>query len=269
MERRAKAPCRSPMAARTSVSSIAWWEGTAIPEDILERARRIAEQAEVFHIRRVETPVHFEANRLKSIERRETVGAAVRIIKDGRIGFGSSTALHDPGEVVRSALETAPFGAEARFDFPGPAQYPDVPVYDAAVGETPLEEMVQLGQRVVDAVRAFSEEVQVEGTVSRSESTVTMMNSRGGQFQYTKTTAGLGFEGTVIRGEDMLFVFDFESSCHPIADPSSVADSIVRQLEMAQRTAIVQSGPMPVIFMPTAVSSVLLAPTVTDRSIHR
>ena len=35
-------------------------------EEILELARKVAEEAEVFQVSSEETPVHFEANRLKS-----------------------------------------------------------------------------------------------------------------------------------------------------------------------------------------------------------
>ena len=223
----------------------------------------MAEQAEVFHVSRVETPVHFEANRLKSIETREATGAALRLVKDGRVGFSSSTDLDRPDDLVQSALETASFGAEARFELPGPVEYPEVPVYDDAVEQASLEEMVHLGQQIVDAVRTYSDEVQVEGSVTRALSTITLLNSSGGHVKYAKTTYSLGFEGTLIRGEDMLFVFDSQSSCHPIVDAAPVTNSILRQLEQAKETANPDSGSMPVIFMPTAVASVFLSPLLS------
>ncbi|TMB66439.1 MAG: TldD/PmbA family protein, partial [Chloroflexi bacterium] len=50
-----------------------------------------AQQAEVFAVESEETPVRFEANRLKEINARQTSGVALRVIVDGRIGFASST----------------------------------------------------------------------------------------------------------------------------------------------------------------------------------
>jgi len=222
-----------------------------------------SEQAEVFHLQRLESPIHFEANQLKSIETREMAGAALRLIKDGRVGFGSTTNLSTPEKLIGVALETAPFGVEAKFEFPGPAAYPDVPVYDPAVEQSRLDEMVSLGQSVIDTVRSYSDEVQVGGSVSRSVSTISLLNSRGARSVYTKSTYSLGFEGTVIRGEDMLFVFDFMSSCHPITDATSVAENMIRQLRLADVTAPMTTGVMPVIFTPTAVSSILLSPLVS------
>jgi predicted Zn-dependent protease len=61
-------------------------------EKILEVARKAgARQAEVFHVSNDETPVKFEANRLKELNARQTAGVALRVIVNGRIGFASST----------------------------------------------------------------------------------------------------------------------------------------------------------------------------------
>ncbi|MCH8200126.1 MAG: TldD/PmbA family protein, partial [Chloroflexi bacterium] len=98
---------------------------------ILDRASRDADEVEVYFVQSQSTPVGFEANALKEVDSSESAAVAVRVIKDGRVGFSSTSDLSDIDGVVEAALETAPFGAEAAFDFPGPGDYPDVPVYDA------------------------------------------------------------------------------------------------------------------------------------------
>ena len=231
-----------------------------ILEQILEKARRVAQEAEVFHLEQVDTPVRFEANQLTSIDTRELTGVALRIIKDGRVGFSATTDLSDLDGLVQTAVETAPFGAEAQFQFPEAQPAPEVPVYDPAVGDLALDRMVRLGQQTVDGIRAFSDEVLVSGSVSRSSQTVTLMNSRGGYTQYAKSGFGIGFEGSVVRGTDMLFVFDSLSGCRPIGNSSPVVASIIRQLEYAKNTAVTETKSMPVLLMPTAVGSVLLSP---------
>ena len=254
------------MPDRGSLAIAAQRTHEALAEEILARASSAGDEAEVFHVVSSSTPVHFEASAVKAVDSNEAAGAALRIIKDGRVGFSSSSDLERVDDLVSSAVETAPFGAEAKFQFPGAADYPDVPVYDAAVERVTLEEMVALGQRVVDEVRAYSDDVQVEGSVSRSTSTITMMNSRGGHVAYSRSGFRLGFEGTVIRGEDMLFTFDGESAVRPITDPSDVISSITRQLSWARETATAETRPMTVILMPTAVSSILLGPLLAGLS---
>src|SRR5688572_18704840 len=115
---------------------------TATPERVLELAKRSADQAEVFAVATEETPVRFEANHLKQLLTRHTWGIALRVIKDGRIGFAATTSSNDVDGLVAMALDVAPFGAEARFSFPAPSEYPRVPVYDEAVTAVPTDDMV-------------------------------------------------------------------------------------------------------------------------------
>ena len=69
-------------------------------ERILERARKVAEAAEVFYVSAEETPVHFEANRLKHIQGKQSTSVALRIIKNGRIGYATGTDLNDIQSLV-------------------------------------------------------------------------------------------------------------------------------------------------------------------------
>ncbi|MBI2872744.1 MAG: TldD/PmbA family protein [Chloroflexi bacterium] len=229
-------------------------------ERLLERAKQVAQEAEAFHVERRETPVVFEANRLKAVETHETEGVALRVIKEGRIGFSSANTTSDVEGLVARAVEVAPFGARAYLDLPSAQSYPEVRVHDSAVSQVPIDEMVHLGQTLIDRVRDHSQEVLCDSRVVRSEATVTLANTRGCYFQYSRTVFAVAIEGTVIRGTDMLFLFDYLSSCHPIRDVAPLAESLVQQLERSQVVAPVQSGSMPVVFMPWAVIGGLLPP---------
>ena len=231
-------------------------------EDILEKAKSVCEEAEVFSVTREETPIRFEANRLKHLEMRQSAGVALRIIKDGRIGFSATTRQGEEDELIERALEVAQFGAPARFQMPPAEDYPPVRVYDSAVERVTVEEMVNLGQSLIDRIRTANSEILCEAVVVKSVATLRIMNSRGGQADYKKSVFGLGIEGTLIRGTDMLFVGDDASSCHPIFDAKTVAEATIEQLELAKDLAVVPSGQIPVIFTHKGVASALLMPLV-------
>jgi PmbA protein len=228
--------------------------------DVLSEASKVADQAEVYGAFSADIPVRFEANRLKEIQGRSSRVVALRIIKNGRIGLALSAGFADPKAIVKMALETAPFGPEAKFEFPGRLTYPDVPVFDPGVEGVTTESMVEMGQKLIDRVRRDTPELMCEGMVGRSVSEVNILNSRGGKAQYKKSTFSVGVEGTLIRGEDMLFVGDYETSCHPIENTGIVEQRTLWQLEMALERALVQTRTMPVIFTPNAVAGVLLSP---------
>jgi PmbA protein len=229
-------------------------------EDLLKQAKKVADEAEVFSVSRSETDAVFETNRLKHVVTRETSGRALRLIKGGRIGFSASNKVDGTKELVQMALEMAPFGAEAKFRFPSSERYSRVEVYDPGIEQVTEEQMVELGQSLIDKVRAQTTELICQGGVSKNTISVEIMNSRGGRATYKKSVFSLSVEGVLIRGTDMLFVGDSESSCRPISDHKTVSHNTLEQLERAKETASSVEGKLPVIFTPIGVASTLLMP---------
>ena len=229
-------------------------------EDILKLAKKVAEEAEVFLVSLKETPVGFEANRLKMLETRETTAISLRIVKDGKIGFSTTTRLDDPQALVDMAVETAQFGAIAKFEMPAAQVYPQIEVYDREAKSVDIDDMVEIGDSLIAQVRSHTPELLCEAGVARSVGTVNILNSRGGEASYSKSFFTIGIEGTLIRDTDMLFVGEMDSSCHPIREFKAIAESVIEQLELAKRPASVTTGKLPVILTPKGVRSALLTP---------
>ncbi|HXG43003.1 MAG TPA: TldD/PmbA family protein [Dehalococcoidia bacterium] len=232
--------------------------------NIIELAlRRGAQEAEAFYSEVEETPVLFEANRLKQLNARQVSGVALRVIAGGRLGAASSSRPGDLEGLAEMALEAAPYGPEAHFSFPATDNYPPVEVYDPQVEAFPLDDMVHLGQSLIDAVRREEPELVCDASVRKAVHRVMGLNSNGGRFEYRRTVFSLGVHGTLVRGTDMLFVGDSQASCQAVRDGSSVIQEVFRQLRWAERTATVRTGEMPVVFTPQGVAGALVGPLVT------
>ncbi|MEE9285099.1 MAG: TldD/PmbA family protein [Dehalococcoidia bacterium] len=229
-------------------------------EQILDLAQKTCQQVEVFRVRRRETPASFEANRLKLLETKESSGTALRVVKDGRIGFSATNDPDDVRGLVERAIELAAFGAEARFELPGPADYRETRVYDEATERVSVEAMVELGQRMIDNLRKTNPELVCEAGVSKSVGAIEIINSRGGHASYQRSTFSIALHGTLIRGTDMLFVGDWAASCRPDLDPDALTRRVIHQLELAAETVDAPSGEIPVLFSPTGVASSFIGP---------
>ncbi|MCJ7523235.1 MAG: TldD/PmbA family protein, partial [Dehalococcoidia bacterium] len=103
-------------------------------------------------------------------------------------------------------------------------------------------------------------ELVCQGGVSKNTISVEITNSRGGRATYKKSVFSLSVEGVLIRGTDMLFVGDHDSSCHPLSDTSVVVAATIEQLERAREIAPAPVGQLPVIFTPLGVAATLMAP---------
>ncbi len=230
-------------------------------EEILAQAKRVAEEAEVFAVASEATPVHFEANRLKHIQSKQSNNVALRIVKDGKTGYATSTRL-DSEDLVNNAVATAQFGTEARFELPSSTSYPEVEVFDPDVESVSLEEMAKLGEELISALTQHTAGILCEASVTKTMITARIINSRGGQASYQQSVFSLGIEGQLIRDTDMLFVFEGQRSCHPLLDTGSITEIILRQLELAKTNASIKTGTLPVIFTPDGIASTLAMPVM-------
>ena len=229
-------------------------------ERILEAASKQADAADVFAVTSRTTPVSFEANRLKSLQNKESHGVGLRIIKDGKVGFSATNRIDDVQGLVQRAVEVAPFGADATFDLPTADRYPEVLVFDQAVEDATVEQMVELGQHMVDGVTAHSSEVLCDAGVSQTVVSVRLLNSQGIDVGYKKSVFSLGVGGTRVRGTDMLFVGDGESSSRPLSNWRKLVEKVNTQLDLAEEIVEAPTGNLPVIFTPAAVAGILLHP---------
>jgi PmbA protein len=232
-------------------------------EDILSQAKKVAEKAEVFQISSKMIPVHFEANRLKQIQDKESTRTALRLIKDGRVGFAQVSGSIEPDTLVEMAVETCQFGMPAKFNFPNTKIYPKIDVFDSKTDAVAIDEIVKLGEQIIAKIRQHTSEILCEASIAKGTASVNIINSEGGEASYNKSFFNLSLEGVLIKNEDMLFVGDSHSSCHPILDFGPVAEEVIKQLEFAKSNASISTKSMPVIFTPHGVVSSLIAPLLS------
>jgi PmbA protein len=232
-------------------------------EHILDRAKKAAQEAEVYKVTSEETQVRFEANRLKQLQTGQQTSIALRIIKDGKTGYATTTSTEGSQELVDNALETAEFGTNARFQFPGQTEFPETDIFDESVVKVPIKEMIGLGEKMIAAVTKHTKGIICEAGVTRGVITVSIINSRGGHAEYRKSIFSLDIEGSLIKETDMLFVGDSESSCHPVTDPNGVIKLVLEQLELSKNKAKSTTRQLPVIFTPNGVASSMMMPLMS------
>lgn len=231
-------------------------------EEILARASKVAEEAEVFMVSSEETPVEFETNRLKHIQSKQNSTVALRIIKNGRIGYATSTRVDDIEELIDNALATAEFGTEARFILPSLTAYPQIEVFDPDIEKVTLEQMVEFGQGMIDTLTRHTTRLICEAGVIRVITNASIINSRGGQAGYKQSVFITAIEGQLIRDTDMLFVGEHQSSCHPLLEIEDITGKVLQQLEWARENAPVPTKSLPVVFTPHGIVSAFAGPLI-------
>ncbi|MFW6105698.1 MAG: TldD/PmbA family protein [Chloroflexota bacterium] len=248
--------------------------------EVLRSAQKMAEEAEVFSVSSRATPIQFEANELKQVQTKESSSTALRICREGRIGFAAATGIGEAGEksspssnlprqgrgtladLVDMAVETSQFGSPASFQFPSSRDYSEVRIFDSKVEKIAMERMVEIGKELIARIRAHTPDILCDVQVTKGTSSTSLINSQSGEGRYDKSFFSLSLEGILVRHTDMLFVGDSESSCRPDLRIDVLADRVIWQLEMAKKKAAVSTKLLPVIFTPLGVASALLSPLV-------
>jgi PmbA protein len=231
-------------------------------KEVLRSAQKVAEQAEVFSGSARATTIQFEANELKQVQTKESSSIALRIFREGKVGFAVATGGGWEA-LVDMAVETSQFGSPANFEFPSSQDYSKVRIYDPKTEEIPMEKMVVMGKELIARIKGHTPDILCDVQVTKGISSVSLVNSQGCEGGYERSFFGLGLEGILVRDTDILWVEESESSCRPdLIGIDDLANRVIWQLEMAKKRAVVSSKLLPVIFTPHGVASVLLSPLV-------
>ena len=236
-------------------------------EKLLQQTGKKINTIEIFRVKSKTIPVNFEVNRIKSIDISESEGKAFRVIHNGRIGFSSSTGSESFDLMLVKAVATSEFGSEASFDFPGKIkrggkEKKKVNIYDRKVANKGIEEMIKIGEDIIERMKDFNRKLRCDVTILKDYSEVEYSNSRGGFFSYNKTTIAYSVMVQKIKKQDMLMVYSSLESGKDNLKLEELTSEIIKNLEWGEKIVSVKSGKMPVIFTPKA-ALVLILPIIS------
>ena len=222
-------------------------------ERLLDLSRRQAQAAEV-HLEESESrPVQFENNELKYVHTKSQRAISLRIIRDGRIGFASSTDLSQPEALVERAVVSSRFAQEAKFSFPSAMPLPKVAVYDPRVADFPVERGIELGREAISRVLAEFPDVLCGVVVSKAVARSRLANTSGLDVR----TEATGFDSdlSVLRvcDDGLLWVGDGESSRSLVADFDRYCAKVISDIRRSETECDAPTGEYPVLFTAKAV----------------
>ena len=227
--------------------------------DLLEKLSLQAEQVEVVEVQGENTSVGFEANRLKSSQVEETKGIALRMVKDGRLGFAASSDMSAMDKLADNLFESTAHGEEVPIRFPPPQEVPGVMVYDSIISEMPIPRLVEIGREVIDIILQVEPEAQVNVSLERGIQRLAVRNQAGLDISFERSPFSMFVEVSRVLGDDVLIMFDVLGATVWEDGYLAVAHRAAEKLTLAQKSADLRSGRMPVLFSP-AGSLVLAFP---------
>ncbi|MDQ1316430.1 MAG: TldD/PmbA family protein, partial [Candidatus Poribacteria bacterium] len=154
---------------------------------------------------------------------------------------------------------SAEFGSPAHFEFPKPKEGTDVKIYDEAVPPVTKPEMVQIGNEMIDLVKDYNSEILLGAGIGKSIHNGEFANSSGVEFSDESTSFGLGVNGQLVRGTDILWIGHGFGWKKREIDHVEIAKKAIELFKMAENIATLKSGNIPVIFTPEGLYVLLLS----------
>ena len=226
---------------------------------MLEKLHGKVESAEVYEIKRWETPVRFHAGELESAKSIEQAGRALRVIVDGKLGYSTTTDLEDEDSLIKNALASAEFGDPAPFRFAAKAEPTPVECFDPEVEQIAVERLIALGEEVVEKIKGYDPGLHIEVGLSRAVEEVHLRTTDGQELQERETGVSLFIEIQRTEEGDILILYDVASSRRwQEIDHLKLADSLLERLQWCERVAKIKTERMPVLFTPRGALVLLL-----------
>jgi PmbA protein len=227
--------------------------------DRLLDAARSRGGADVLWRREERTAVAFEAGRLKTAGVTAESGINLRLVAGGRVGVaGTTAATPDVAALVDRARASAELGEQLDLAFPPQSAVPQVATCFDRAANASLEQLVEMGRRLVE--RLSRDGCQVNVAVEREVAETAVGNTAGTRGGYQATGVAVTADLLRIAGDDVLMVYDqYAAADLPAdADLDALALSIETRLEPALRVVQPPEGVLPVVFTPAGLAAVLL-----------
>jgi PmbA protein len=238
--------------------------------DILKKIKAHAEQVEVVSLQNEATSVEFEANKLKTSKVEETKGIAVRVVRDGKLGFAASSDDTAMDKLAANALESAAYGDPVALIFPSAQPTVKVATYDPKIAELPIPRLVEIGNEIIALILNAAPEVRVNVSLKRGVQQLSIRNQSGAEIDFSRSPLSIGVEIDRIEGDDVLIMYDVLGVTLWNDNYLEFVQRLVEKLKLARNITSLRSGRMPVLFSPSGglVLGIPLMQGINGKSVY-
>ncbi|MEK6559421.1 MAG: TldD/PmbA family protein [Planctomycetota bacterium] len=228
-----------------------------IEEKVLDLALKHTPSVEVIYEEGETRSVSFENNKLKCVNTKSIRGIGLRVIKDGRIGFSSTTDFRKPEKLVANAIESVKFGQPAAFDFPSKNNFPKVAVLDLRVIDYPVNKCVDVGKEAIEKALSVNPSYECSVGIGKGHGKRRLINSKGLDVSIASTSFGIGIDILQIKGHSLLWIGEGEGAKGLATDLNKHVDKALRGLKLAEKELKLKTGTYPIVVTAKAMGNLL------------
>ncbi len=233
-------------------------------EKLLTALKRETDHCEIFLHETQSLSMSMEQGSPKMSTTTRDSGLAVRVLKEGKLGFAVFSLPVEPNEVVKSVVEVAEIGKTTNLAFaPPPLQgYPEAPgipeeVDDLAATEEVTDRSMAVLTRASEKIKKYDANVIGKASIGREIHRVRILNSLGVNVGYAKTLHTFGVVGTITENHSTFHWVRGYNKTSPDFDADAITESLIQECRIGRPVATIKSSVMPVVLDPCATADVI------------
>ncbi|MCD6383512.1 MAG: TldD/PmbA family protein, partial [Thermoplasmata archaeon] len=227
---------------------------------VVKKAREAgAESAEAFAIRNATTGIQIERDSVKFTSSTVSSGVAVRILKEGRIGFSYTNRLDDLEGMIEEAIISSRFFPPKRMSFSSGGHFlPESTFYDDKVFSLEVEDGFEMLKDLITSAKSVGEVSLASGGLSWGEEVVAISTTEGLSRYDAGTRIGIYAYAVHPYGEGLISPgFEMQVRRKLSVDVSVVGKGAATIALKGANPRKLERAPETVVFRPDAFSNLL------------
>ena len=200
--------------------------------------------------------VKFDGNKFERFTAKDKTALTARVLHDGKLSIASGTKPGSSEELVKQAVEMAPYGSGHDVSFVGNASIK--PMNLESSDTISAKEMADIAGGVVEDLRSLDSRISASVTLSSNILENSLHTSNGFDANYRKTNWQLSASIDLTVDGDRLGLYDWSVNTGPKFDTAKLKNTIAKKLNWAKNTVPFKAGAHPVIFSPDEVNYITL-----------
>lgn len=214
-------------------------------ENLLNKAKELADEAEIVVFETEHYPVNFEGGNLQDIKTKKHTDISLRVFKDGRMGRTCGNSFDE--KLITDALEVSKFSSPENYHF-APVQ--DInyatPLSSEKVKNLTLKELVEGGKSVLAKLKGKAPHINADFYNSKTICKTKIATTNGFNAEFEKTYYEMLLAGNTSRGAAKVYEEKLSGDFFEFEDEK--IDKLIYDYELAEKPARIQTKKMPVIF---------------------
>lgn len=224
---------------------------------VLDKAKQIVDNVEVYRERGKELPVVFKANNFYTAQKKDFDGIGIRVIHKGKIGFANTTKIEACGAVIENAKNASEFGEDARFEFPKRVKFKNIPIYSKGIRKIENKEIKDKMRKFIKSITESDSDAKVDVEYRRGEREVSLVNSNGLDVSYNESFVSILITILLVIEDSMTWIMKRKISPRKIFISKKEKEELKRKVKLARKVVPLESGEMSAIIMPSVMVNLL------------